>query len=145
MDIESISNHIYNDSIPQAIQYVRSITDEETLFVYAYNYNWDNGFEVPEAILKNATCSLSVALLLFSSSDGFLYLEDKQTDSGTNLWHAFITNLYNKVLQNKFPRGTVAFDPQLSKVQEFKLKKVIAAEETVFIVPIEGKDCYTNI
>jgi len=49
MDKSTLSDHIYNGTVPQAIKFVESIPDEETLFVYAYNYNWDNGFNVPEA------------------------------------------------------------------------------------------------
>ena len=145
MDKSTISKHLYNDSVSQAVNYVSNIEDEETLFVYAYNYNWDNGFDVPTEILKNCNCSLSIALLIFNASDGILYLQDKESADGTKIWISFISNLYKKILNNDFKKGKTSFDPQLSRVQEFKLKKVINDEEYIFITPIEGIDCYCNL
>ena len=145
MDKTIISNHLYNDSVSQAVKYVASIDDEETLFVYAYNYNWDNGFDVPTEILKNSNCSLSIALLVFNASDGILYLQDKEASEGTRAWTSFISNLYKKILNNDFKKGKTSFDPQLSRVQEFKLKKVLSEEEFIFITPIEGIDCYNDL
>ena len=74
MDKSTIIKHLYNDTVAQGVKYVKGIDDEETLFVYAYNYNWDNGFDIPISILENKNCSLSIALMLFISSDGLLYL-----------------------------------------------------------------------
>ena len=145
MDKTIISNHLYNDSISQAVNFVSSINDEETLFVYAYNYSWDNGFEVPTEILKNSNCTLNIALLIFNASDGILYLQDKEAADGTKVWINFISNLYKKILNNDFKKGKTSFDPQLSRVQKFKLKKVLSDEELRFIAPIEGIDCYINL
>ncbi len=145
MDKNSISNHLYNDSISQAINYVTRINDEEELFIYAYNYNWDNGFEIPNAIIKNKHCTKNIALLLFASSDGFTYLQDKNSEEGTNTWLSFISNLYQKILTDSFILGSVSYHPGLSKVQEFKLKKILSDQELVFITPIEGNDCYINL
>ncbi|RGS62181.1 DUF4274 domain-containing protein, partial [Roseburia inulinivorans] len=36
--------------------------DQEILYVYAYNYNWDNGFDIPQTVLDNKKCDLSIAL-----------------------------------------------------------------------------------
>ena len=79
MNKNTIIDHLYNDTIPQAIKYVESIDNEASLLEYANNYNWDNGFEVPQAILQNRNCSLGIALLLFYSADRILYLEDKES------------------------------------------------------------------
>ena len=141
MDKSIIAEHLYNDSIAQAVEYVKSITDEETLCMYAYNYNWDNGFDVPQAILQNENCSISIALLIFYAADGVLYLEDKSSAEGTRRWITFVRNLYKRILQGEFHRGATAFKPQLSRVQEYKLKKVLTSKELVFITPIGGVDC----
>ena len=141
MDKSIIAEHLYNDSVAQAVEYVKNITDEETLCMYAYNYNWDNGFDVPQAILQNENCSINIALLVFHSADGMIYLEDKGSSEGTRLWLTFVRNLYKRILQGQFQRGTTAFKPQLSRVQEYKLKKVLTNVEMVFITPIEGVDC----
>ena len=136
MDKALIEKHLYNDSIPQAVRFVASIDDEESLYAYANEYNWDNGFEVPEAILQNKNCSLSIALLLFHYSDGVLFLQDRESAEGTKAWFGFVRNLYKKILSGSFPQGTVPFNPQLSRVQEFKLRKILSKEELVFITPI---------
>lgn len=145
MDKTIITNHLYNDSTSQAVKYINSIEDEEELFVYAYNYNWDNGFDVPTAILKSKACSLSVALMVFIASDGIYYLQEKKDADGTRAWTTFVSSLYNRILKDEFKRGKTSFDSQLSRVQEFKLKKTLNNDEFIFITPIDGKDCYINL
>lgn len=140
MNKETIAQHIYNDSNDQAIKYVQSISDEETLFVYTYNYNWDNGFEVPKAIMTNKNCTLSVALLLFRLADGLSFLQDKDSVKGLPDWESFITSLYNQILSGEFLPGKACFDPNLSKVQMYKLQKILAPEESLFITAINGED-----
>ena len=39
--------------------------DQEILYIYIYNYNWDNGFDIPQTVLDNKICDLSIALLIF--------------------------------------------------------------------------------
>lgn len=145
MDKTIIAEHLYNDSVLQAVSFVKSIQDEETLFVYALNYNWDNGFEVPKAILDNENCSLSIALLLFHLADGFSYLQDKEEAEGTKTWFAFIKALYKRILSGAFIQGVASFKPQLSRVQEYKLKKMLSSKEMIFISSIDGTDCYEEI
>ncbi len=137
MDKNIIIEHLYNDSVPQAVKFVESLGDEESLFMYASEYNWDNGFDIPKAILQNKHCSLSVALLVFHSADGVLYLEDKGSAEGTRSWLSFVKDLYKRILKGDFPKGKMSFEPQLSRVQAYKLKKSLSDKEMVFITPIE--------
>ena len=136
MDKNVILEHLYNDSPSQAVKFVENLVDEDSLFVYASEYNWDNGFDVPQAILQNPNCSLSVALLVFHSVDGILYLEDKSSAEGTRRWRSFVSALYKRILKGEFPKGNVPFDPQLSRVQAYKLKKCLSEKEMIFITPI---------
>ena len=136
MDKNTIMEHLYNDTNTQAVKFVEGLEDEESLFVYASEYNWDNGFDVPQAILQNPNCSLSVALLVFHSVDGILYLEDKSSAEGTRRWRSFVSALYKRILKGEFPKGNVPFDPQLSRVQAYKLKKCLSEKEMIFITPI---------
>ena len=145
MDNNIISNHLYNDTPAQALNFVDTITTEKELFLYAYNYNWDNGFDIPNAILKNSKCSLSVALLLFSLSDGYMYLQYKKCSEGTKAWSLFIKNLYERIINKDFYDGITAFNPQLSKVEEYKIKKILTDEESIFITPISGENCYITL
>lgn len=139
MDKNTIMEHLYNDTNTQAVKFVEGLEDEESLFVYASEYNWDNGFDVPQAILQNKNCSLNVALLVFHSADGILYLEDKSSAEGTRRWFSFVSGLYKRILKGEFPKGKMPFDPQLSRVQAYKLKKCLSEKELVFIAPI-GKE-----
>lgn len=139
MDKNTIMEHLYNDTNTQAVKFVEGLEDEESLFVYASEYNWDNGFDVPQAILQNKNCSLNVALLVFHSADGILYLEDKSSAEGTRRWLSFVSGLYKRILKGEFPKGKMPFDPQLSRVQAYKLKKCLSEKELVFIAPI-GKE-----
>ena len=141
MNINEIKKHLYNDSAEAATKYVNSINDEETLFVYANNYNWDNGFEIPKLITQNAACSLSIALLLFHLADGVTYLETKTPNENLPEWSNFISDLYNDIKANKFKPGTISFEPELSKVQMFKLRKSLPEDDFIFIDEIEGNDC----
>lgn len=137
MDKNVITEHLYNDSIPQAVKFIESLEDEESLFTYASEYNWDDGFDVPQAILQNKNCSLSVALLIFHSADGVSYLEDKSEAEGTKRWLSFVSGLYKRIIKGEFPKGSMPFDPQLSRVQAYKLKKNLSDKEMIFITPIE--------
>ena len=44
--------------------------DQEILYIYIYNYNWDNGFDIPQTVLDNKKCDLSIALLIFYRAGG---------------------------------------------------------------------------
>jgi hypothetical protein len=137
MDKNIITEHLYNDTIPQAIKFIENLDDEESLFAYASEYNWDDGFAIPQAILQNKNCSLNVALFIFHAADGTLYLEDKNNAEGTKNWFTFVSNLYNRILKKEFPKGTIPFIPQLSRIQTYKLKKILSEKEMIFITPIE--------
>jgi len=113
--------------------------DQEILYVYAYNYNWDNGFDIPQAVLDNEKCDLSIALLIFYRADGLRYLEDKSDNANLPQWSSFIKRLYDSILTGKYQRGEIEFKVPLSKVQFFKLKKIITEEENIFTENIEGK------
>jgi len=42
------------------INRVAEITDERVLYLLGYSYNWDNGFAVPKAIIKNPNLLLRI-------------------------------------------------------------------------------------
>lgn len=108
------------------------------MYVYSYNYNWDNGFEIPQVILDNAQCDLAIALLLFYRADGAGYLFDKFYTESLSQWAPFIKGLYKSILDGKYRRGGIGFKVPLSKVQLFKLKKVLKEQENVFVENITG-------
>lgn len=114
---------------------LEQISDEETLLEYAQNYNWDDGFEIPEQILKHACCSLAVALQLFYDGEGivFLYQEDDWADMPEE-WQDFIIPLYQQIVNHDFAAGDCNFEIPLSKVETYRLKKLGCNE--IFITDI---------
>ncbi|MCF0127731.1 MAG: DUF4274 domain-containing protein [Pseudobutyrivibrio sp.] len=141
MNKEQIKEHLYNDNVNEAIEFINSITDEESLGIYAYNYNWDNGFSVPSAILASSSCTMSIALLLFELADGFTYLQTKEADSDLPEWSVFIQSLYDRIKSYCFSKGETSYFPELSKVQLYKLKNSLDEDDHVFISAIDGIDC----
>ncbi len=137
--ISSVKSLLYDTDNDEVKRTIFQTEDQEILYVYAYNYNWDNGFDIPQAVLDNEKCDLSIALLIFYRADGLSYLEDKSDNANLPQWSSFIKRLYDSILTGKYQRGEIEFKVPLSKVQFFKLKKIITEEENIFTENIEGK------
>lgn len=137
--ISSVKALLYDTDNDEVTRTIFQTEDQEILYVYAYNYNWDNGFDIPQAVLDNEKCDLSIALLIFYRADGLCYLEDKSDNANLPQWSSFIKRLYDSILTGKYQRGEIEFKVPLSKVQFFKLKKIITEEENIFTENIEGK------
>lgn len=118
---------------------ISQMKDQEMLYAFAYNYNWDNGFDIPQEILDNEKCDLSIALLIFYRADGLSYLEEKSEDAQLPQWSTFIKNLYHSIMSGKYSRGEIEFRVPLTKVQIYKLKKIITEAEKIFVEDIDGK------
>ena len=142
MDENKISNVkalLYDTDNDEVKKTIFQTEDKEILYVYAYNYNWDNGFDIPQLVLDNEKCDLSIALLIFYRADGLSYLADKSDNVNLPQWSSFIKRLYDSILTGKYKKGEIEFKVPLSKVELFKLKKTIREEEIIFIENIEGK------
>lgn len=136
LDVKALLYDADNDEVKRAIFQTE---DQEILYVYAYNYNWDNGFDIPQAVLDNEKCDLSTALLIFYKADGLSYLANKTENRNLPQWSFFIKRLYDSILLGNYQRGEIEFKVPLSKVQLFKIKKAITKEENIFTENIEGK------
>jgi len=76
--LKKLSDILYFESKAEAVKLIQSINSEDELFVLLDNYNWDNGFEVPEAIINHPNCTLSLALLAFIEQMGYdIYLKER--------------------------------------------------------------------
>ena len=137
--ISSVKALLYDTDNDEVKRTIFQTEDQEILYVYAYNYNWDNGFDIPQTVLDNEKCDLSIALLIFYRADGLSYLEEKSDNANLPQWSSFIKRLYDSILTGKYQRGEIEFKVPLSKVQVFKLKKLITEEENIFTENIEGK------
>lgn len=134
--VKSLLYDEYTDDEVRAI--VSQIDDREVLYVYTYNYNWDNGYEIPQLVLDNDNCDLSIALLVFYRADGISYLYDKSYNERLPQWSCFIKKLYDSILGGKYESGEIEFKVPLSKVQLYKLKKILTEKENIFVENIEG-------
>lgn len=136
-----LSDLLYEPDEIKVITFLNQCANDEELYVFAFNYNWSNGFAIPRSIVDNPCCSISTALLTFYRADGFSYLMNKSADTDIKEWYSFISELYTKVLNGNFKSSKIPFTPPLSKVQVFKLRKLLNNNESIFLSSIEGKDC----
>lgn len=137
--IVNVKTLLYDADTDEVKGIISQTEEQEILYVYAYNYNWDNGFDIPQTVLDNEKCDLSIALLIFYRADGLSYLADKSDNVNLPLWSSFIKRLYDSILTGKYQRGKIEFKVPLSKVQLLKLKKVLTKAENTFTENIEGK------
>lgn len=132
-----IQQMLYNMTKEEVLDTLSNIESPEVLYVYAYNYNWDNGFEIPEKIINKKCCDLSTALMMFYKSDGFRYLQEKDNKiGGFENWIKLVDKLYLRIINNTYQKSDIKFEPPLSKVQIYKLSKLLKRPEYIFIEPI---------
>lgn len=136
----NVKSLLYDYTKEKVQSIIPHIDDQELLYVYAYNYNWDNGFEIPQLILDNDKCNLSTALLIFYRADGASYLCNKYDNEDLTQWTFFIKRLYESIFNRKYKNGNIEYKIPLSKVQMFKLKKILSEKENIFIENINGKN-----
>lgn len=144
--IQYVSNFIYNMSLNEKVAEVENIDDSDLLHLIMYNYNWDDGFEIPKLVLKNQNCEISTALMIFYSAGGEDLLADKQlivTNKNDRL--KFVSELYNSIIANGFLRGDIYFEPPLTKVELYKLKKMLEDSEKIFIESIGNRIIDINV
>lgn len=131
---------LYDSTDAEIKDTISRMEDQEVIYVFTYNYNWDNGFEIPKLILANKKCNLSTALLMFYRADGIGYLLDKTDNKNSPQWFSFIRALYYAILNRDCREDNIEFKIPLSKVQLFKLQKKLVEQENIFIKNIEGKN-----
>ena len=141
MDTEMIQNLLYSMSSEDAQKILSTCTSSATLHIYAFNYNWSSGFDLPQTILDNPACTLGTALMIFYLADGYRYLTERSGSSDLPEWLPFISNLYKRIISGGFTDRSIAFSVPLSKVQIFKLKKQLHEDEQLLITSIEGENC----
>ena len=135
-----VKTMLYDLTKDEVLRIIPNVEDPEILYLYTYNYNWDNGFEIPQAIISSDKCTLSTALLLFYRADGASYLLEKSVNGNFSPWSKFIEKLYDGILDNEFRTGEIEFNVPLSKTQLYKIKKGLLEKETVFVEHIEGRN-----
>lgn len=147
MQLKKLSDILYSESNAEAMKLVKSIKTEEELFVLLDNYNWDNGFEVPEAIINHPNCTLPIALLAFHRADGIQYLLEGEaifTNRLSKSWEDFIKEVYDKILKKQYHNGSLSFQPEITKIQKFKLNKLNPNLDSFILDGVLGKDLHIH-
>ena len=148
INLNKLSYILYSESNDKAVELVKSINSEDELFVLLDNYNWDNGFEVPEAIITHPNCTLSVALLAFHRADGIQYLLEGEAIFANRLsksWEDFIKEVYDKILKKQYSNGSISFQPEITKIQKFKLNKLNPNFDPFILDGVLGKDLHIHL
>lgn len=136
MDIHSkVNEFIYDKPKDMILVELDNINNADFLHIYMDNYNWDNGFDIPKKIIQKDCCELSTALMIFYLADGTRYLENRCVieNISPTVWTTFIEELYTLIICGNFIEGDIFFEPPLSKVQLYKLKKSLQDNEEIFI------------
>ncbi|MCX4030236.1 DUF4274 domain-containing protein [Endozoicomonas sp. SM1973] len=99
---------------------------ETALFEFIENYNWDDGFELPQAIVHHPSCDLALALEMFWLSESFNWLEFDEPEDSERKWYEFSRKLLEKILDGDYKLGGNRFigvDKYFSKVDLHIWKK----------------------
>ena len=123
-DISILEELLYNAEKEDVISQLSNIDNPLILHFFAANYNWNNGFDIPKALLENENCDLGTGLLMFHYADGYRILENPEEVSASTSeeWKGFLFKLYNRLENSEFQQQSISFDPELTKIQKFKLK-----------------------
>lgn len=105
----------------EVLKEIDNITDEETLYSYVSQYNWDDGFIIPSKIIDHKCMSLSIALMLFYDAEGNLLFTD-EIDHSTPQYE-FVSKLYNRILNGTYKVGLTKYEIPLTKIEIFKYLK----------------------
>ncbi|WP_019394555.1 DUF4274 domain-containing protein [Priestia filamentosa] len=124
-DIKLLEQLLYNLDENSIINELRKTNNSLFLHYYAANYNWNSGFDAPTAILENEACDFGTGLLMFHFADGYRMLEnpDEVSSSSVEEWKDFLDKTYNKLVNLQFKSQNISFDPELTRIQKYKLKK----------------------
>lgn len=102
MEIKKLLEEIkYEKSYGEIKAVISETTNLVLLHMIAINYNWDDGFDIPECIIQNKYYDLGTALMIFDFADGYSFLLDNDEITDTN-WKNFIEKLKREIQNEKF-------------------------------------------
>lgn len=104
---------------------IASMVDPKELQDAAYEYNWDDGYEIPTAIACHPACDLAVALTLFWLSEGVSLLTNEVKPNEYNIdWVNFCGFITERILNNEYNVSSGKFIAPIGPTQQYKLKKL---------------------
>ena len=140
-DISFLEQLLYNVDENYVINQLMNTNDSLLLHYFAANYNWNSGFDIPTVILQNEACDLGTGLLMFHYADGYRFLENSGEILSFSLieWTDFLNKIYNKLINLEFKSQNISFDPELTKIQQYKLRKDSPNLPYVLIIKSPGE------
>lgn len=140
-NFNEVQEMLYNENDQEVKDFIIKLDYAEELYVYAFNYNWDDGFDIPKLILDNSNCDLSTALLLFYNAEGFIFLHEDEEDNFFDEEHCdFVTKLHDDIVNGRYIMGDIQFEIPLNRVEKYKLNKLLDENEKIFLNDIAGKN-----
>ena len=106
---------------------VEALKTPAELWEVLRSYNWDDGYEIPNAIAQHPQCDLWVALDLFWLANAIsVYLKEFEFNLQGHDWIDFCERLTTGILTGAYKPGLVKFEGELcklGKVGAYKLRK----------------------
>jgi len=114
-------------------------TSEELHYILSC-YNWDDGYEVPMAIARNANCDLGIAVELFwlAAADSW-YLREFQASEFNRDWASFCEFIASRILAGEYANGMTSFRLHVSNAKIYQWRKKGLPE--IFLKDVIGLNC----
>lgn len=140
--------------------------DESMLWALFSDYNWDDGYSLPLAVVRHPRCDRALALRLFWELDDTarIHLSDEDNALGEHYGPtkryqpeeferlvAYATTLVDGIRRGAYPEGANTFDtgfmesnaPELSeskrKLRALRTKRALAEYDEAFLRPAMGR------
>lgn len=122
------------------------IENSQLLHELANQYNWDDGLDIPLWIINNKYCELATALMLFYDAGGYELLEKgvKDLNNVNNEWNSFILMIFDKLCKHEFKSLEIFYEPDLTKVQKYKLTKINPKLSNIFFDGVVKNDAQSQ-
>ena len=112
------------ENAAERVAIVGTMEQPSDLHTCATEYNWDDGFDVPRAIADHPACDRATALLLLWLADPMpFWFGEIERSEYQEEWFEFCETMTSRLNSGHYGPATLHFDPGLTRVQEYKLKK----------------------
>lgn len=126
-------------------QKLMSISSEEILCLYVYNFNYDGNIEKLNYVIENLHCTRNVALKMFYLLDGYSFLLGEEQIFSDEQVIQLLNEIYKRLVNNSFKIGDIRVKSEFTKVQIYKLQKVNPQLSEDILFGIEGKSIDYNL
>ena len=131
---------MYNKSKKEIVSFIKKCDSSIILHNIAVNLNWDDGFDIPKAIVNNDCCDIGTALMIFDNAEGYMMFFDEEWKELLGKNSEFISEMKKRIEKRDFKNSNIRYVPELSKTDVFKLKKYHPELDSLFIDGTDGKE-----